>query len=172
MHRAIEAARDVEGRLVEEERVEAGRLEEGLAGVALDAVLALDGDAPWRVRGWPVQLLVEEVAPAGDAWAKSVPGMTASSARHTGMRGAECRWRCPVRHRRSRRTGEPAVGRQHDGRQVATVDVELVDDVVKPGTDDGQDGAQEQDAGRMARIDALAAPPRWVTRTSTETATT
>ena len=72
-----QAAQDVERRLVEEQRLEArAEIERALwrAEPGRDAMSAVDGDAPRQVRRRPVQLLVEEVAPARNALGKERPG--------------------------------------------------------------------------------------------------
>ena len=108
--------------------------------VLRDAVDAVDGDAPGQVRRRPVQLLVEEVAPAADRLHHEDAGGDDVAQLQNG-------W-CQSRRITAARDdpGEDAsvhtearVWRHHDREQVVLVPLPLVDDVVQPAADQGGD---------------------------------
>ena len=147
-------------RLVQEQRLEPGGLErERLARVVGDPVGALDRDAPRERRRRTVQLLVEEVAPAGD-------GLHREQARGDDVGPAPDGLVQPpgVDDQRDEPGGDPAVDpqprvrRQHDLEQVVLVQRPLVDDVVHPAADERRDGHDDHPVADQGRV--LACPAR------------
>ncbi len=133
-------------RLVQEQRVEElaerrARVGAGRAGVGLDAMGAVDRDAPRQRRRRAVQLLVEEVAPARDGLHHEQAGrddVRPTQERHALVariqEGGHGPGRDPAVH------AQPGVRRQEDLDRVVLVQRPLVDDVVQPAADQRGDG--------------------------------
>ncbi len=145
-----ERARD---RLVQEERVEPGRLRIEAARVGLDPMCAVDRDPPRQGRRRAVQLLVEEVPPAGD-------GLHHEQARRDDVRPAQERDSlvAGVQEGRDRPSDDPAVdpearvGRQEDLDRVVLVEGPLVDDVIEPTADERRDGDHDHPVAQDVRV--------------------
>ncbi len=151
-----EAAEDVECRLVEEERVEAGRLDrEERAWVGGDAVGAVDRDTPRQVGWWSVQLLVEEVAPAGDALGEERAGdngVEPESERKALPAGVDDDAQCRTGHAAIQ--PETRVGRQDDRQQVVLVQRPLIDHVVQAAAEQREHQHQRQRTEDVRWVDA------------------
>ena len=102
---------------------------------------AVDGDAPGQVGRRPVELLVEEVAPARDALGEERAG-------HDDVEGSRER-DAPTAHEDPDADGgaddaavepEAGVGRQDGPKRVVRVGLPLADDVVEAGPDEREEG--------------------------------
>ena len=125
----------------------------GGARIALRAIAALNGDSPWKICRRAVQLLVEEIAPAPDR-------LHQEQARRNDVRPDTQRMPLPADiGNAGKRSGQQApidaearVGRQDDGKQIALVELPLVDDVVEPPTDKRSDGDNQHAVEDQLRI--------------------
>jgi hypothetical protein len=150
-------AGDGRQRLVQEERVEAGRLERvRRAWVGRDPVGAVDRDPPWQVGRRAVQLLVEEVAPPADR-------LHGEEGRGNDVRPGGDRLALVLDpadpdegpEQQAAEDAEPGVGRQDDRQPVVGVQVPAVDDVVEPAADERRDGDDDHGVDDEPRVETL-----------------
>ncbi len=113
-----------------------------------------------RVGRRAVQLLVEEVAPSSDGLCEERTG------HHDVERQPQRHLVAPTvpgdAHDRARDATvqtEPAVGREHDGREVVAVVQPLVDDVVQPGADERTDRDRDEGARDERGVEPSPAAP-------------
>ena len=162
-HQQDDRADQAGDRLVQEERhemrVHGGGSPVHRAGPDLGPVCALDRDPPGEVRGRPVELLVEEVAPACHR-------LHEQQARRGSIRPGQERLPLPAGvGKRGKEPGrdapvdaEAAVRRQDDRRQVVLVASPLVDDVVRPAADERRERDDDEPVDEQPGVET--APDR------------